>query len=118
MGRFDRAWPEALLPRAGAHIPDRVRQHAERGQSRPLGVARFPWRLRPRSPARTPAHVASLVVPRSMFSPPPRLRRDLADALSREGGPGSVFAFGFELRGSVFIVRVQGSAPGTENIEP
>ena len=35
------AGPEALLPRAGADVPHRVRQHAEQREPHPLGVARF-----------------------------------------------------------------------------
>ena len=49
LGRRDRARQEALLPRAGTDLPDRVRQHAERRQPHPLGVARFQRRLRARS---------------------------------------------------------------------
>ena len=37
---------------SGADVPDRIRQHAERRQPHPLGVARFRRRLRPRSAAR------------------------------------------------------------------
>ena len=48
VGRRVRAREEALLPRAGPDVPHRVRQHAERRQSRALGVARFHRRLRAR----------------------------------------------------------------------
>ena len=61
VGGFDRARPEALLPRAGADVPDRVRQHAERRQSRALGLARFQGRLRARPAARASEDVASLI---------------------------------------------------------
>ena len=43
---------QALLPRPGADVPHRVRQHAERRQSHPRRVARLPGRLRPRPAAR------------------------------------------------------------------
>jgi len=50
---------ETLLPRAGADVPHRVRQHPERREPHPLGVARLQWRLwtgsvaRPREVGRT-----------------------------------------------------------------
>ena len=44
----------ALLPRAGADVPDRVRQHPEQREPHSLGVARFPGRLRERPAARAP----------------------------------------------------------------
>ena len=40
LGRSARARTEALLPRAGADISDRVRQHAERWEPHSLGLAR------------------------------------------------------------------------------
>ena len=43
---------EALLPRSGSDVPHRVRQHPERRQPHPLGLARLQWRLRPRPAAR------------------------------------------------------------------
>ena len=61
VGGIDRARAEALLPRAGADVPDRVRQHAERRQSRALGLARLQRRLRPRSAARASEDVTSLI---------------------------------------------------------
>ena len=41
VGGCDRARPEALLPGAGADLPDRIRQHAEQRQPRALGLARL-----------------------------------------------------------------------------
>ena len=43
---------EALLPRPGPDVPRRVRQHPERRQPYPLGLARLQRRLRPRPAAR------------------------------------------------------------------
>ena len=60
LGGRHRAGPETLLSRAGPHVPDRVRQHAERWESRPLGVARFPRRLRARPAARASQDVVAL----------------------------------------------------------
>jgi hypothetical protein len=53
LGRHHRGRWSALLPRAGADIPDRIRQHAEQRQPHPLRVARFQRRLRPRPAARS-----------------------------------------------------------------
>ncbi len=60
VGRRIRGGQEALLPRAGPDISDRVRQHAERRQSRALGVARLQRRFRAGPAARARAEREAL----------------------------------------------------------
>src|SRR5439155_9068764 len=48
-----------LLPPAGRHLPDRVRQHPERCQSYPLRLARLQRRLGRRPARRTLSQIAS-----------------------------------------------------------
>ena len=92
LGRRDRARQEALLPRAGADVPHRVRQHAERRQSRPLGVARLQRRLRPGPAARAPE------ICRALTRGPGGRRHDQSASNTRDRGIILVFAALFPFR--------------------